>query len=224
MYGSPMTSSIDVRMRRPMKPIQPRARASVGRIIRLNSSPKAPVRLAPSTGSQSSQVAKMRSRKIAITKLGTAMKATEVNARMLSRTDPRCVGRIDAERNSDQRGQAERRERKDQRVGQHFADQLRDRAPRDDVDAEIAPRDVGEEPPQSVSAAAGRAPISVMKRRDNSGVAWGPNSVVAGSPGTTDVSVNRQQHRSDHDQHGRDEAAPEIPDRLFEARRASREH
>ena len=74
-----------------MKPIQPSARASVGRIIRLNSSPSAPVRLAPSTGSQSSQVAKISSRKIAMTKLGTAMNATDTNARMLSSTEPRCV-------------------------------------------------------------------------------------------------------------------------------------
>ena len=29
-----------------------------------------------------------------------------------------------------------------------------------------------------------------MNRRDSSGVAWGPSSVVAGSPGTTADSVN----------------------------------
>ncbi len=33
-------------------------------------------------------------------------------------------------------------------------------------------------------------PMSAMKRRESSGVAWGPSSVVAGSPGTTAESVN----------------------------------
>ena len=63
-----------------------------------------------------------------------------------------------------------------------------------------------------------------MKRRDSSGVACGPSSVVAGSPGTIDGQREQQQHRADHDQHGRDEAAPEIAQRLVDARRASREH
>ncbi len=142
-----------------------------------------------------------------MTKLGTAMNATDTNARMLSSTEPRCVAAIDAERNADQ----PRRGRSPRTSGSACRGAPRRSAPatgRPEITStpRLPVSDVREEPPQPDGERLvephlrDEAPRQLRRGLRSEQRGRG----IAGDDGR---QREQQQHRADHDQHRRDEAA-----------------
>jgi hypothetical protein len=98
--------------------------------------------------------------------------------------------RVDTERNADERREADGREREISVYG--MTSRMSEVTGRPEMTSTPRlPTATLEKKRHSRTGIGWSSPISAMKRRESSGVACGPKSVVAGSPGTSDDSVNR---------------------------------